>query len=702
MSEEKLKSFKTKYGIFLDPQQEAAAFSADRHVLLLAVPGSGKTTVMVARLGYLTHVLGVDPSSVLAITYSVAGTAEMRQRYIEKFGDDGIEIRTIHGFCLSVINEYCYRKSTKSFRMLSDDDGKESVVRRILSETGGYPSDSDVRDAVNAISFAVNAMLSDDEISKLDPLEGRDFSEIFNRYKIYKLENELMDFDDQLKFAYSILMKHPDICAYCAGKFRHVCVDEAQDTSLLQHRILHRIAEYSRNLFMVGDEDQSIYGFRAASPDELLKFGRTYPDARVYFIEKNYRSTGAIVDAARCFISHNTSRREKLMTTDNEIGEKIRITQLADIRDLPEYVKNVVAKNGNVAVLARLNDSLVPVIDCLSSSGFGFTLRGRDSLFFTHYIIGDIKNMLAFGDNPYDFDLFSKIYYKLSLGLSRKDLEKVRNRASGEKRNEACLDFISKSVFFSDRIRARCGAAARGFRKLPGASMPAALDIILSDCGYGSYLREHSNETTKITSLKALAFAHPSRTEFFERLGTLQKTVQNGASGGSAVLSTIHSAKGLEFDHVIMIDSRNGILPGLSQGGTDVLTGSDPAGQMEEDRRLFYVGITRARKILELITCKKIFGESAPGADFIDSVSTSLSSRGRIADREAHHEAISGLSAGTEISHMLYGKGVVTSFTDERHENAVVKFETIGEKKLSLPLCVKNNMITVLRKNEKK
>ncbi|MBO4770854.1 MAG: UvrD-helicase domain-containing protein, partial [Clostridia bacterium] len=283
MSEDQLQIFKKKYGIFLDPQQEAAAFSPDRHVLLLAVPGSGKTTVMVARLGYLTHVLGVAPSSVLAITYSVAGTAEMRHRYIEKFGDDGIEIRTIHGFCVSVINEYCYRKNTRSFKMLSDEDGQESIVRRILCETGGYPSDSDVRDAVNAISYAVNAMLSDEEISKLDPLEGRVFSEVFGKYRNYKLENELMDFDDQLKFAYTILLKHPDICAYCAGRFRHVCVDEAQDTSLLQHRILHRIAEYSRNLFMVGDEDQSIYGFRAASPYELLKFGQTYPDAKVFF-----------------------------------------------------------------------------------------------------------------------------------------------------------------------------------------------------------------------------------------------------------------------------------------------------------------------------------------------------------------------------------------------------------------------------------
>ena len=151
-----------------------------------------------------------------------------------------------------------------------------------------------------------------------------------------------------------------------------------------------------------------------------------------------------------------------------------------------------------------------------------------------------------------------------------------------------------------------------------------------------------------------------------------------------------------------MIDCRNGILPGLSQGGTDVLTGSDPAGQMEEDRRLFYVGITRARKILELITCKKIFGENSPGADFIDSVSKSLLLRGKIADREAHQETISVFCLNTKIKHIRYGTGVISGFTDEKHENAVVNFDAVGEKILSLPLCIKNNIISILHENEKK
>ena len=307
------KEYKTQYNIILDGDQDRACEAVNGHVLLLAVPGSGKTSVMTARLGYLVHGLGVAPSSVLAVTYSVAGAREMQRRYENIFGSREIEIRTINGFCAKVIFEYERLYGRKAFDLIEEDGRVSQILRQIMAKCGGYPSDNEIKDVKTAITYSRNMLLSDKEIAEKISIEGRDFPEILRLYREYKLENRLMDYDDQLCYGYNIICKYPEIRRSYAGRFKYICVDEAQDTSKIQHMIIRKIAEWGGNLFMMGDEDQSIYGFRAAYPEGLLEFDKIYPDASVFFIEKNYRSTNSIVSAANRFISANKDRREKHM-----------------------------------------------------------------------------------------------------------------------------------------------------------------------------------------------------------------------------------------------------------------------------------------------------------------------------------------------------------------------------------------------------
>ncbi len=280
--------FKTQYSIRLNRQQEEAVRQTEGPVLLLAVPGSGKTTVLVTRLGYMLHCKGIRPEQILTVTYNVAATKDMKARYAGFFGEE---------------------HAGKSRRM---------------------------------------------------------------------------DYDDQMVFTYRIFRQYPDILAYFQRRWPYICVDEAQDTSKIQHAILRLLASGSGNIFMVGDEDQSIYGFRAAWPQALLEFEQVFPGAKVLKLETNYRSTRTIVEKADAFIRRNQSRRPKKMCTENQQGSPIRRIMLEDYNRQYNYLLKV-AENctESTAVLYRNNDSALPLIDLLEQKGVPYACRQREGAFAT-------------------------------------------------------------------------------------------------------------------------------------------------------------------------------------------------------------------------------------------------------------------------------------------------------------------------------
>lgn len=690
--------YKNEYGIRLDPAQDAACRETEGHILLLAVPGSGKTTVMTARLGYLVRGIGIPADTVLAVTYSVAGAKEMQKRYEKVFGSRDVEIRTIHGFCAKIIAAYGKACERRPFSLIGDAmGGQAGIIRDILRKYGGYPTDNEIKDVMTAVTYCRNMMLDDKEIEKVS-IDGRDFPQIYRAYREFKRENRLMDYDDQLFYGYNIMCRFPDAVRDYAGRFQYVCVDEAQDTSKIQHMIIRKAAEGCGNLFMVGDEDQSIYGFRAAYPQGLLEFDKVYPDAKVLFIEKNYRSTKTVVNAADRFIAANTDRREKHMVTDNPQGESIEKVRLNDLSELPVYIRIEAREAENesgktTAVLCRLNDSLIPIIDVLSDAGIPYTARAVDGLFFTHFIVRDILSFLQFARDPFDAVLFEKLYYKMSAGINRADFDyAVRvNRGGGML---SYPEFMATCPVMKYSVRKRMKMVAAALFRITGATSAQAIRLVLSECGYGAYLSHRTNDLSKVSTLLAIAEKRPGQDEFVARISRLREIVTEGRQDGGIILSTIHSAKGMEFDHVILCDAENGILPSVYEPSAGGKYTEEELSEREEDRRLFYVAVTRAKKKLSLVTYESAFGKKTAGFDFIAALlgqKPEKKDAGLPRSAKETETLAKQYFVGDVIWHRVFGEGVISAISKDHAEVRFYKYSQ--PKSIDLRYCIENRLI---------
>ena len=272
--------WKERYSLSLDGQQEQAVQAVDGPVLLLAVPGSGKTTVLVSRVGYLCLARGIPPEQILTMTYTVAAARDMRTRFTALFGEQAaqrLEFRTINGVCSQIIRTYERRLGRTAFTLLEDAGQRGALLGELYrAQTGEFAAESTVKALMTAVTYAKNQMLTGEELAQVQ-VEGVEFSKIFRDYEQALRQSRRMDYDDQMVYALRILRQHPRILEEFQGRFRYFCVDEAQDTSRIQHRIIRLLAGQSQNLFLVGDEDQSIYGFRAADPSALVRFPEEWP-----------------------------------------------------------------------------------------------------------------------------------------------------------------------------------------------------------------------------------------------------------------------------------------------------------------------------------------------------------------------------------------------------------------------------------------
>ena len=579
--------FKSQYPIRLNRQQEEAVCQTDGPVLLLAVPGSGKTTVLVTRLGYMLHCIGIRPEQILTVTYTVAATRDMKARFISFFGEghaDKLTFRTINGLCAVVIGRYARQKGTEPFALLDDERQINSVIRDLLARTGtAFPSDLQVKDARTHITYCKNMMLTEAEIHA-HKVDGMDFPRVYFEYQDYLLRSRRMDYDDQMVFTYRIFRQHPDILAYFQHRWPYICVDEAQDTSKIQHAILRLLASGSGNIFMVGDEDQSIYGFRAAWPQALLEFEQVFPGARVLKLETNYRSTRAIVEKADAFIRRNQNRRPKKMRTENQQGSPIRRIMLEDYNRQYNYLLKV-AENceESTAVLYRNNDSALPLIDLLEQKGLPYACRQREGFFFTSPLVRDITDMLEFAFDDGNKDLFLRFYYKLDLKLKKAVISQL---LYGMPSDKSVFEVLLESGGLEPWQMGKVKAMQTHYSKLPYLTSFAAIQRLVRYMGYGDYLQEQHGDTTKLDILLSLANQTPSVGQFLLHLQELKERIETLEPHPDCpfVLSTIHASKGLEYDHIILIDAVDGQLPS-----------ADEVEELEEERRLFYVGATRAR-----------------------------------------------------------------------------------------------------------
>lgn len=674
--------FVNTFPIQLNQQQQEAVQSTEGAVLLLAVPGSGKTTVLVTRLGYMIYCRNIHPESILTVTYTVVATKDMSKRFADRFGEEMaemLEFRTINGICAKIIQYYGRKIGKTPFELVKEEKNTTGMLVKICQEHGmGYPTESDLKNVRTMITYIKNMLLNDKEIQKLEEESDIRIRGIYQAYCSQMREKKWMDYDDQMLYAYKMLRMDSRLLEHFQNLYPYICVDEAQDTSKIQHAIIALLAAKSENLFMVGDEDQSIYGFRAAYPEALLDFEKDHPGARVLLMEENFRSNAKIVSAADKFIQKNTMRHEKHMKAAREAGADIRKISLKSRKAQYVYLMKIAQEcSTETAVLYRDNECAIPLIDLLERKHIPYRMRNAELSFFTHRTVLDIQNIIRFAMNPKDTELFMQIYYRLKLFFRKEDALNYTN-ISKEKDIpvwDAILQYGNLEEYQQNYVR----SLRRQMKKLLDMTGDKAVDQILVYMGYQDYLKKMGMNANKLEIVKMIGSREDSPEKLLERLKELERIIREKKEERECrfILSTMHASKGLEYDTVYLLDVVDGILP------EKVLTSMNTAskeeiGAYEEERRLFYVGVTRAKNQLN------IFATGKPSRFCNELLEKNISA-------ESYQKLSDELGEGVIVKHRKFGKGVVTEIEGEHIR---IRFGD-DEKKMDLKVLARLGLLEI-------
>lgn len=620
--------FERKFPQKLNEQQKEAVQSVEGPVLLLAVPGSGKTTVLVTRLGYMIYAKGIAPEKILTVTYTVAATEDMAARFASQFGTDmadRLTFKTINGICAGIIHTYGRKNGRTPFALLNDEKVIADTLAKIYQKTERtYATESDLQTVRTLITYIKNSMLTDAEIREMDKTADMKISAIYKEYTTWLREQKLMDYDDQMVYAYTMLQRFPELLRLYQDKFPYLCVDEAQDTSKIQHAIIALLASKTENLFMVGDEDQSIYGFRAAYPEALLSFEKNHPGAKVLLMEENFRSGAGIVKAADTFIQKNTLRHKKHMRAikdGEEVVKEIAVKTRDDqYRYLAAVAENCAAArtdrvggrsdNGTadashtVAVLYRDHECALPLIDLLERKEIPYRMRNAEISFFTHRTVLDVLNIMKLAMHPKDAETFLQVYYKINTYIRKEDALQIARIS--ETQDISVWNAAVRYHGLSDYTMSSVQNTRMHMQQLLTERGDKAVKRILYYMGYQEYLERCGLKVDKIEILQILGSREDSMAGLLQRLRELQDILTRKETDYSCnfILSTIHASKGLEYDTVYLMDVTDGILPAQMLKNPEKASGEERENY-EEERRLFYVGATRAKSELYVFTTGK-------------------------------------------------------------------------------------------------
>ena len=718
----------------LNAEQRAAVTAPLGQVLVLAGPGSGKTRVLTQRIAYLIEAMGVRPHNILAVTFTNKAAREMQHRLQALLGDagEGVWLGTFHANCARILRREAQYLSFDNNFVIMDSDDQQALVKRAIRELNLDEKLYRPTSIHAAISAAKNNLITPADFptqSYRDEIIKR----IYERYQSLLRDSNAVDFDDLLLETVRLLVDNPQVRERYARRFEHILVDEFQDTNLVQYELLKLLASLHGNLFVVGDEDQSIYRWRGADYRNVLRFEQDYPACQKILLEQNYRSTQTVLDAARAVIDRNKHRTRKHLFSERGSGERLVLYEAVDehaeaafvVDTIQQWVTSGKARGSDFAVMYRTNAQSRLLEEAFLRAGLPYRLVGA-LRFYGRREVKDLICFLRLVHNPDDEVSLARVINIPPRGVGEKTMVALQLTARqanltagqllielGEK--EAQSPHWGRFTGRSILPLADFGSLLAGWRRAvaEGLSLPGLFDRILMDTAYQEYIDDGSEEGKdrwdNVQELRRLAyeFSEGGLTAFLENLALVsdQDTLPEEA-GNAATLLTLHAAKGLEFRFVFIIGLDEGLLPHARS--------KDDPEEMAEERRLLYVGITRAKDRVYLLRAhqRSQYGslEIQEPSRFLEDLPESLIQRQgqrRHAERwespesralrtrivNTRHSTSAALieprfHATDRVHHPVWGEGIVMeSRIQDGDETVDVYFESVGFKRLVASLA---------------
>lgn len=645
-------------------------------MLLLAGPGSGKTTVLTHRIMNMTEVMGISPDNILVITFTKAAANEMKSRYEKLCGQRrGVTFGTFHSvFFWMLRNAYNYTPDN-----IVTEAEKYSAIRNSIDRHGfKYDAQEDfARNVVSEIGNVKSEMLDIGSYESTSMRSG-DFKIVYDEYENYLRKHQKLDFDDMLVFTYELLDKRPDILRLWQERFKYILIDEFQDINRIQYLIVKMLAADTQNVFAVGDDDQSVYGFRGAMPSIMKQFPEDYPNTAIEYLNVNYRCSYDIVECSKRVIRNNVDRYDKALVSAFNPGEAQRVhvvkvdTVAKENSHLIDRIRQL-SKAGvlfsEMAIIYRTNTEPRGLATKLMENGIPFTMKDSIPNVFTHFLGECIFDYIRLSRGAFDRSILLRIINKPNRYVSRDALD-------GER-----VNFESIREYYKDNYRVvnNINVLENDLRRIARLGPYGAVNYIRKAVGLDAYVDSYAkyrgvsaqDYMDVLEEIQESARDFESFDDWFSYIDTytsqLAEKNRKGYTGKDMVtLSTMHGAKGLEFSHVFILNCVEGCTPHKKCFDTDGI---------EEERRLFYVALTRAKYGLYVYVPEKMYGKKCETSRFVKEM---------LVDRIL-------LKTGNEIIHKRYGRGTITFVDDKR---LCVYFDKIdATKTLSLEYTMANELI---------
>ena len=710
------------YSTLLNEEQLKPVTDTQGAVLVLAGAGSGKTRVLTYRIAYLIEKCGVSPYNILAITFTNKAAGEMKERIHAVTGQDGMWVMTFHSFCARVLrNDADKLGHSRNFSIYGEAE-TDRIITRILKE--GFPEDTDKKKTIRwHISAAKSIAMTPEQYSLRikDHPECALITQVYEKYEEELAKNNAFDFDDLLLKTFLLFAMHKDVLEKYQDRFLYVHVDEFQDTNKIQFLLVKMLVRKYGNIFVVGDDDQSIYGWRGADVGNILNFKKDYPDCRIYKLERNYRSSGNILKTANKVIANNAGRMGKQLWTDREDGVDVSYRSLGDdkteadfvLEQIMNLVKNHGYKYSDFAILVRINFLTRVFEDRMSSYGMPYRVIGG----FKFYERKEIKDFIAYlrmAVNPADGESVTRIINFPKRGIGDACVDALIS-ACAEKNVSLfdglmILDELDLSSAYKKKLSPFAALAADISENKDKMPLDEYVKYVFDRIDfYSAYDIDDPEGRTKLenidqflTSVHEFCADNPDvkLEEYLQTLSLLTDADETD-EGNYITIATIHGVKGLEFRCVFIVGLEEGIFPSLRSDTT--------SADVEEERRIMYVAITRAKERLWLTNAGRRFRfgktESNPVSRFVKESGLIAAAR-KSEERTVHHTVqkalrreippafgrpavtatkdISVFKQGATVNHPKFGKGVIQEVTGE---NARIAFEKMGVKVLNLRLA---------------